>query len=86
MKGGRVKDGWAVEVEATSIGRPFVPSLWGDAVRAFTCAAQGWSGDRMGHAAVLLELAASLVDVYCMNLTAVDVDAKGGGCCWRHGG
>ncbi|MQM23638.1 hypothetical protein Taro_056705 [Colocasia esculenta] len=31
-------------------------------------------------------LASSLVDVYCMNLAAVDVDAEGGGCCWRHGG
>ncbi|MQM22159.1 hypothetical protein Taro_055207 [Colocasia esculenta] len=27
-----------------------------------------------------------LVDVYCLNLAAVDVDAEGGGCYWRHGG
>ncbi|MQL94554.1 hypothetical protein Taro_027217 [Colocasia esculenta] len=31
-------------------------------------------------------LASRLVDVDCLNLAAVDVDAKGGGCCWRHKG
>ncbi|MQL72860.1 hypothetical protein Taro_005218 [Colocasia esculenta] len=31
-------------------------------------------------------LASRLVDADCLNLAAVDVDAKGGGCCWRHRG
>ncbi|MQL96265.1 hypothetical protein Taro_028935 [Colocasia esculenta] len=31
-------------------------------------------------------LASSLVDVDFLNLAAVDVDAKGGGCYWRHRG
>ncbi|MQL89432.1 hypothetical protein Taro_022001 [Colocasia esculenta] len=31
-------------------------------------------------------LASRLVDVDCLNLAAVDVDAKGGGCYWRHRG